>query len=315
MYLMIDLMIDLPGLKSAGARISVRRSMTLCALGASIGLGISAYGLFTAQGTSTRTVPPEDVATVNGRPILRSDFVAQLEMETGKVFAHTTLEEQRRVLDEMIREELLVQRGLELDFAETDQNVRNALATSISDQAVAEVTTAEPTEQQLQQYFAGNRGRWASEGTMTLRHLVLPHVTGRGENESRALASEALAALRNGMTVEQASSTFGLSELDRQDREYYFTIQYRLGDRLFAAVKNLDSGTVSDSIVAPDGIHLIEMIHNEKPVPEAFATARPQVLSDYNNDAQARVMENTLKFLRGRAKIRIAADYPAEQHP
>ena len=85
-------------------QISVTRAMSMCATGALIGLAIAGYGLFTAAGTTTRTVPPEDVATVNRRPILRSDFTAQLEMETGKRMQDTSRDEQLKVLDEMVRE-------------------------------------------------------------------------------------------------------------------------------------------------------------------------------------------------------------------
>ncbi len=67
--------------------VSTMRAMILCACGALLGLGIAGYGLFTASGTSTRHVPPENVAMVNQRPILRSDFITQLESETGKRFA------------------------------------------------------------------------------------------------------------------------------------------------------------------------------------------------------------------------------------
>ena len=48
-------------------------------IGTIIGLGIAGYGLFTAKGTVTRVVPPENVALVNQRPILRTDFIAQTE--------------------------------------------------------------------------------------------------------------------------------------------------------------------------------------------------------------------------------------------
>ena len=60
---------------------SVRRSMILLASGALIGLAIAGYGLFTAKGTRSRTVPPEAVALVNQRQILRSDFMTQTQTQ------------------------------------------------------------------------------------------------------------------------------------------------------------------------------------------------------------------------------------------
>jgi hypothetical protein len=150
-------------------QVNPSRALWLYAIGAVTGLMIAGYGLFTASGTSTRTVPPENIATVNQRPILRSDFITQLAMETGETLSEASRVDQLKVLEEMVREELLVQRALELDFGETDQNSRNALVSAISDQAIAEVTTSQPTELELRDYFQQHPGKWATEGTMSLR--------------------------------------------------------------------------------------------------------------------------------------------------
>src|SRR5215471_7468296 len=84
-------------------KFNATRSTIMFALGSAIGLGIAGYGLFTAKGTVIHHVPPENVALVNQRPILRTDLIAQTESETAKPFGETTLAEQLKVLDEMIR--------------------------------------------------------------------------------------------------------------------------------------------------------------------------------------------------------------------
>jgi hypothetical protein len=295
--------------------VSTRRSMALCALGAIVGLGIAGYGLFTAAGTSTREVPPENVATINQRPILRSDFITQLEMETGETFEKSSRADQLRVLDEMVREELLVQRSLELDFGETDQGSRNALVAAISDQAIAEATTSEVTEQQLREYFSQNPGKWASEGVMTLRQFLLPVAAGQAAATSMASARSVIAGLHGGAQPERLLAQAGVRELARQDEEYYFVVKYRLGDAVFAAATALDAGAFSDPVAGTDGVHFVQMINNQKPVPMPFEVARPQVLSDYNEAVRTRLMENTLKFLRSRAKVQIAKDYAGEYKP
>ncbi|MDP9082445.1 MAG: peptidylprolyl isomerase [Pseudomonadota bacterium] len=295
--------------------VSTMRAMILCACGALLGLGIAGYGLFTASGTSTRHVPPENVAMVNQRPILRSDFITQLESETGKRFAASSRAEQLKVLDEMVREELLVQRGLELDFAETDQSTRNALVSTISDQAIAEVTIGQATEQQLRDYFQQHAGKWATEGIMTLRDFVLPF-GGARKDQGMEQARKAADELRAGAAAETIVARYGLTEARRQDQEYYFAVEYRLGDSLFAAVRDLSAGEISAPMAAKDGrMHIVQMVKNDKPVALSFAVARPQVLADFNDAAQTRIMDSTMKFLRSRAKILIGADYAGDYKP
>jgi parvulin-like peptidyl-prolyl isomerase len=311
-------MIDEPksdGAFTDGSSVSTLRAMLLCAAGALIGLGIAGYGLFTASGTSTRHVPPEVLAMVNQRPILRSDFVAQLESETGKRFADTSRADQLNVLDEMVREELLVQRALELDFAETDQNARNALAAAISEQAIAEVTTSQPSDQQLRDYFQRHPQRWATEGVMSLREFILPSSTGRNTENMAAQARRAVDELRAASSVDQVVTTLGLKEGARQDQEYYFTIKFRLGDSLFDAIQGLSEGQISDPVPLKDGIHIVQMIKNARPVPLSFESARSQVSSDYNEAERQRIMNSTMTFLRSRARILIAPDYQADYKP
>jgi hypothetical protein len=272
--------------------------MVLCAVGAVIGLVIAGIGLFSARGTATHKVPPEDIALVNQRPVLRSDFVNQLESETGEPFDQATRAEKLKVLDEMIREELLVQRGLELDFAETDQMTRNALAMAMDQQALAEVTTSQPSEQQLREFFDKNPARYASDGILTVRHLVAP---------TPQAAHDAVTALRADVPVEQVIARYSLIEPRNDGDEFYFAAKIHLGDTVYAEAIKLKDGEVSEPI---QGIHIVKIVKNKVPVPLTFDRARLQVLTDFKNAQQERLMAATLKFLRERAKIMIATDYP-----
>jgi parvulin-like peptidyl-prolyl isomerase len=299
-------------LKSTASQVNVTRSMVLCAIGAVVGLAIAGVGLFSARGTATHTVPPEDIALVNQRPVLRSDFVTQLEGETGESFDQATRAEKLKVLDEMIREELLVQRGLELDFAETDQMTRNALAMAMDQQALAEATTSQPSEQQLREFFDKNPARYASDGILTVRHLVLAvsgGAGGAGGEQSMQRAREAVAALRANTPAEAVMAKFGLTEPRNDGDEFYFAAKIHLGDVVYAQALRMKEGEVSEPLQAADGMHIVRVIKNKVPVPLSFEHARLQVLTDLKNAQQERLIAATMKFLRERSKILIAPDY------
>ena len=296
-------------LKAAASQVNVTRSMTLCAVGAVVGLAIAGVGLFSARGTASHNVPPEDIALVNQRPVLRSDFVTQLESETGETFEQATRTEKLKVLDEMIREELLVQRGLELDFAETDQMTRNALAMAMDQQALAEATTSQPSEQQLREFFDSNPARYASDGILTVRHLVLPVAPGAGVEQSMQKARDAVSALRANTPVEAVIAKFGLTEPRNDGDEFYFAAKIHLGDAVYAKALQMKEGDVSEPLQAADGLHIVKVIKDKVPVPLSFERARLQVLTDLKNSQQERLMAATMKFLRERSKILIATDY------
>ena len=284
-------------------KVSTSRATLLYAVGVVGGLILGGIGLFNARGTTTNTVPPEDLALVNQVPILRSDFINQLESETGQKFDEASREEKLRVLDEMLREELLVQRGLELNFAETDQASRNALVSSVEQQAIAEVTTSQPTEEQLHKQYETHRERYSTEGTLTVRNLLVLESLDKDDAKDRATAASA--ALRSGMLV-----------LGRYfDEDFYFAAKIHLGDKIYAQVVNLNPGDVTDPILVDDGYHVVQMMKNTRPVPLSFERARSQVLTDFKNSEQARLMNNTVSFLRNRSKILIAKDYVGDYNP
>src|ERR1700734_1833560 len=127
--------------------------MVFLASGALIGLAIAGYGLFTAKGTRSNGVPAEAVALVNRRQILRSDFMTQTQTQYSVPFAQTTREQREKVLQDMINEELLMQRGLEIDLPSYDPDVRNALVAGVELEVTAEIVARQPTSEELHAYY------------------------------------------------------------------------------------------------------------------------------------------------------------------
>jgi hypothetical protein len=284
------------------------RAVVLYAIGALTGLGLAGYGLFTAQGTTTRKVAPENVAVVNDRPILRSDFINQLENETGAQFGAASRAQQLKVIDEMVREELLVQRGLELDFAQTDQDTRNALVASMSQLAVAQVTLAGvPDEALLRKFYSEHREQYATPGAMTIRNFYLPAAAGSGR--APELLDEIAAALRTGHK-DVVVRRYGLKTARGAEDDWYWVAKLHLGDDVFAHVRGLGAGQVYGPWSSADGIHFARMEKNVAPDPLSFEQSRNQVAGDYAKAAQGRLTEDTLTFLRNRARILVAEDYP-----
>jgi hypothetical protein len=88
----------------------------------------------------------------------------------------------------MIREELFVQRGKELDLASTDPDVRAALVNAVELEIAADAITDQPIEAALRVYYSSHRERYAGEGLMSLHDLVFP----ANERTAAAQAAEIL---------------------------------------------------------------------------------------------------------------------------
>jgi len=254
-------------------QVSSRRSFVLMTMGALAGLGLAGYALFTAHGASTLWVPAEDVALVNQQPISRGDFLMLLQTLYGVDLSHATREQRQKVLNDMIREELFVQRGKELDLASSDPEVRSALVNAVELEISENAITAQPSEAALREFYTQHPERYVSEGIMDVRDVVQGHESGKTKGD-----------------------------------EFYFAAKLHLGDQLFAIARELPDGGVSSPISLSDGIHVLYMVKNKRPVPFDFAKARPQVLSDYRNQAIEQLKAGDESFLRKRANVRIADD-------
>src|SRR5476649_2905376 len=245
-------------------RVSNVRSFALMTSGALIGLFLAGYSLFTARSATTLSVPAEDVALVNQQPISRSDFLILLQTLYGVDFSHATKEQRQKVLNDLIREELFVQRGKELDLASSDPEVRSALVNAVELEISENAVTAQPSEAALREFYAQHPDHYVSEGIMNVRDWVFPALP------------DALARFH----AHDSGKT--------KDEEFYFAAKIHLGDQLFASARELKDGAVSPPIALDDGVHVLYMVKNKRPVPFDFDTARPQVLTDYRNQAIGR---------------------------
>ncbi len=296
---------DAPGKSKSGpgfapSEVVVQRSFILMGLGALIGLIVAGYALFTAKGTSTLMVPAEDVALVNQQPISRVDYLLQLQAIYSTDLEHATEAQKRKVLDDMIREELFVQRGKELDVASIDPDVRAAMVNAVEQMAAADAISGVPSDAKLKDYYQAHQDRYAQEGRMTAIDFVFP-----GADD----AAQAAKAMQSGEPAQAVAARFhGRDSGKVTGEEFYFAAKIHLGDSLFAIARALPSGGASQPITLQDGAHVIAMVKNIVPVPTDFADAREQVLSDYRNDAIKRVTGSDEVFLRKRANILVAKD-------
>ncbi len=281
--------------------------MVMLAGGALLGLVVAGYGLFTARGTRTRGVPAEAVALVNQRPILRSDFMTQAQAEFTVPFAETTPQQRDKVLNDMINEELMMQRGLEIDLPSYDPDVRNALVAGVELEVTADVLAQQPSDAELRAFYDAHKERYSSEGVVRLRDLVAA---------TRPPATAAVSALRQGQPLQAVIERHGLTDSGRfvdaghvdLGDIYQFAVHAKVSPELEAAILRLKDGEVSDPIEQPDGMHVVVMLKHRFPVPETFDEAQNRVWTDVKTAAQNKVRAANLLYLHGRADIVVAPD-------
>jgi hypothetical protein len=294
------------------AGLGRRRAAVLPAIAAGVGLLVALPGLFRIEAPPVTVVPPGDAALVNGRPVLQSDFVAQVEAETSMPFDQVPLPRRAQVLHDMIDEELMVQRSLALDLPENDVDVRQALVVGLEAQINAPVLAERITDDRLRAYYNAHRADYATDGTMRIRNIVL-HVGGyRNADQSISQATEdateAAYQLRAGAAIDAVMAHYGFVDAPKADPgdQFDFAAKLHLGDALYALAQTMNSGDVSDPVTQPDGVHLLVMADRRPPQVTGFERVRASVYTAYRQDQQKRNEAANLGLLRRSALILIA---------
>jgi parvulin-like peptidyl-prolyl isomerase len=291
------------------------RSVVLPAIGMIVGLALGGFGMFHTVPQAI-TVPPGYIALVNQKGILATDFMSQTAAATGKPFEQTTPAERNKTLQEMIDEELLVQRGVLLDLPETTTEVRDVMTAAVNAQADTASKSTPPTDEQLQAYYDAHRARYLTTGTMQVRDLLLRVGGYQNANQSTAQAQadaqDALYRLRAGVPTTQVMQHFGLVDSGRADTGEVldFAAKLHLGAKLFPIAAALSDGEISEPVVDGDGVHLLLMQRRQAPRPADFASVRPKVYSDYVESVAKRAQNQELSILRRDAQILIASPPP-----
>ncbi len=286
-----------------------RLSLALWGAGAVLGLLAAGFSLFTAKGTATSGVPAQYIAVVNQRPLYVSDYLDQLMTQFNVTIENASVEQRRAVLDEMIREELFVQRGLELDEPGIDPEVRNALVAAVQSQIAVDATSQVPNDAELTAFYRAHLERYSSIGYLTVADLVAR--SDAADAAAEASITNAAAALRAGQPLGAVKMQFGLEESGAAvGEQVYFAAKLHLGERLFAAAAGLKAGQVADPVKGEDGrFHLLYMVANNPPQPRTFELARNEVYGDYRQELLRRIGDREFKYLKDKADIHINRAY------
>jgi hypothetical protein len=98
---------------------------------------------FTATG---QYLPEHALASVQGTAIRQTDFLQLLQQVSTERRNPMTAEDKKRLLERMIEERLLIARGLELDLARSNPDIRNAIVSSMLANLVADTSPRPPAQ-------------------------------------------------------------------------------------------------------------------------------------------------------------------------
>jgi parvulin-like peptidyl-prolyl isomerase len=283
-----------------------RAARRLLLLGALAGILLAGFGVV-RSGSSDVALPPDAIALVNGEPLSQEAF-ARFAAAIAAEQKSTTLDtgERRRLLDRMIDEELLLQRGISLGLDRYEPTARRSIIAALIASVTADAESGEPAEPALRKFYRENAARFAGSDRLVL-DVAFVSTASRPDALARERAEETARRLRAG--------------------EDFAAVTRELGDPLVAPLPPgpLDEGTLRDylgptaeraaSQLAPGGIagpvrasagYLVLVLRERRPAETPpFEAVREQVRAEYLRSQGEEALRSYLKELRDDAEIRV----------
>jgi parvulin-like peptidyl-prolyl isomerase len=270
-----------------------------------LGLAIAASALLGTD-PSRQTLPDTAVARVNDTWITADEYarlVAGLESDTREPADAAA---RKRVLDRLIEEELLVQRGLELGMAQNDRKVRGDIAQAMIRSVVVEVEDEEPSPRELAAFYAEEKDFFTQPGRMRLRQVFLKVRPGE--------LDAVMARAQDARTRLDAGDDFVTVRADLGDEPVFdlpdvplpaAKVREYLGPTALREALALEAGGRSQPFRSGTGVHILEMLERDPDRVPPLDEIGDLVANEWRRRAGDRALREYLDALRSRADVEV----------
>ena len=283
-----------------------RMARGLLVLGTLAGVALAGWGVV-RSGSGDAPAPADAIALVNGQPLSRESF-ARFTAAIAAERRSTTLDtaERRRLLERMIDEELLLQRGIALGLDRYEPTARSSIVSALIASVTADAEVGEPDEATLRAFHAENQGRFGSGPRLRVDVAFVaaagrPEALARDRAEAlarRLRAGEDFAAVRSELgDTSVAALPGGALDLD--------TLRDYLGPTAARAASELEVGQVAGPVRGSAGYFVLLLRERLAEQPAPFEALREQVRAEYLRSRGENALRDYLVGLQENAEIRI----------
>jgi len=292
--------------------VAQRRARTLLAFGAAVGLVLAGAGIMQSGPTLEDALPDGAVAAVNGTAVRLEEYQRAVQALANDRRDPLVDADKRHVLDRLVDEELLVQRGIELGLAQHDRRVRGDIVAAVIQSVVAESEANEPGDADLEAFYAENRDYFARSGRLAVRQILVRAEPARSDEEARARAAEASARLRGGEDLAAVDEALGDPQVAilPADLLPLPTLREYIGPSAARVAAGLAKGEISEPVRGSAGYSVLVLDAREPGVVPPLADVREEVRVEWRRRAGDQALRRYLDELRERADVRAADALP-----
>ncbi len=284
-----------------------RRSLIILAVGAVIGLVLAIAGFIDLN--KKAELPDGVIARVNDVNITIEKYQTLIKYLSESKRRELTEKDHAYLLERLIEEELLVQRGTELGMIESDNVVRNTIVKAMIKTIRIDTASEDISTEKLISFYEDNSDFFKSSERFQIRQISFhagSDIPDKTFEKTLNKAQRAYEALTKGHPFKSVKNRYGdQSIIEVPDsllpagkvREY-------LGTGLFAEVEKLKPGRFTRPVKTVNGYSILLLVRHENPGKQKFETIRDQVEAEYRKKRDDEALRNYLDHLKDWADIK-----------
>ncbi|MCI5045380.1 MAG: peptidylprolyl isomerase [Aquisalinus sp.] len=246
------------------------------------------------------------VAVVNEDIIPRTEYERALSAMQAGLSRELTAEDRARALEILINEELIVQRALDLDMAQTDRQTRKTLIQAMIRTSLALDGPLEPSEAELRTLYDAEQGLFSSPAFVTVR------IAGTSDPSKIDIFRENMQA---GSRFEDAANAAGLEGFSPPPDLPLGKLSDYTGAAGLQAVNNMAPGDIAGPFFYADRQIYIWLQRRKGGAVLPFDAIRNQVDAEWRRRQEEQAFTDYIQRLRQRAHIEELIDPASETAP
>ena len=264
-----------------------------------IGVLLISQELFQSKSSNQYLRQQNAVALVNDMTISEDQYIKYISTLGIDVIDENDEELLEIVLEKMIEEELLLQKGIELELHKFDIQIRKAIIQQVINSVLLQ-NEEEVTEKELREYYENNKNKYQLS---KLIHLDIIFLKSQREEDINSLL--------------EAISTIGFVESKKQfHQELFFSIPNRLisikdcnqllGNNICKDIFELNLNDISNPIKYENGFLLIQIRNTNSDIKDIdlFNRLYDKILFDFKNSKDDKYFKDYIQYLKENANIK-----------
>jgi hypothetical protein len=284
-----------------------RRSLIILAVGGVIGLVLAIAGFIDLSGTDG--LPDGIIARVNDANIHMDRYQTAIKFVSDSKRWELTEKDHTYILERLIEEELLVQRGIELGMIKSDNVVRNTIVQKMIKTICLDTAAEDISTEKLNSFYEDNSDLFKTPERLQIRQMsfnATSHSPDNAFEKTLNKAHRAHEALKKGHSFQSVKNRYtepSIIEIPNSLLPVGKVREY-LGPGLLAEIKKLKPGEFTRPLKTAAGYIILILTRYDNPGTQKLEIISDQVEAEYRKRRDDDALRSYLDHLKDWADIK-----------